>query len=534
MPNSYSRQIVYLSKAQYQTLVSEGSITVDGTTVTYNENDLYVTPQSEPITDVQINNVSINNDGVVNIPIASSSDLGVVKVYAGYGIKKVDGGTYNGALRINGAASNIIKGGTDPDYPIIPIRQHESVFYGLAKAAGHDEKNSAESVGTYTPEAKAAIQQMLGISDLIAPPESSTMASQAYAINDLFLNGGKLYKATAAISEGAAFDSTTNCQAVKASEVFVKNTDYATTTNAGLIKVQNATTADATLRGGSILINDVLYVVGTSTAKIKSGTDQAALLSAAHTNYVAFYGLARAAGDTTQSQSNNAVGTYTDDAKAAIKNMIGINVDDVQVNGTSVVSSGVANIPIAELGNGLGLVKLVSGNGIEFSGAGNLMIVRASDAAIKNGGNSYTPIVPANQHQATFYGLAKAAGDTTMTSSSNAVGTYTDSAKASIKQMLGIVDGSTGTVDISGSTPTITALENTRYVCGEVSTLSFTPAASGICIVRFTSGSTATVLTIPNTVKFPEWFDSTELETNTIYEICVTDGVYGAVMLWAQ
>jgi hypothetical protein len=99
--------------------------------------------------------------------------------------------------------------------------------------------------------------------------------------------------------------------------------------------------------------------------------------------------------------------------------------------------------------------------------------------------------------------------------------------------MLGIQDGSTGTVDVSGTTPTIAAVENTRYVCGEVTSLDFTPAASGTCIVRFTSGSTVTVLTLPSTVKFPEWFDQTSLETNTIYEICVTDGVYGAVMSWA-
>ena len=37
-----------------------------------------------------------------------------------------------------------------------------------------------------------------------------------------------------------------------------------------------------------------------------------------------FYGLAKAAGDTTQALSNNAVGTYTDDAKTAIKSMIGV------------------------------------------------------------------------------------------------------------------------------------------------------------------------------------------------------------------
>ena len=37
-------KVVYLTDAQYQTLVTNGSITVGGVTVTYSENDLYVTP----------------------------------------------------------------------------------------------------------------------------------------------------------------------------------------------------------------------------------------------------------------------------------------------------------------------------------------------------------------------------------------------------------------------------------------------------------------------------------------------------------
>jgi len=45
----------------------------------------------------------------------------------------------------------------------------------------------------------------------------------------------------------------------------------------------------------------------------------------------------------------------------------------------------------------------------------------------------------------------------------------------------------------------------------------------------FTSGSTPTVLTLPNTVKMPEWF---EIETNRTYEISILNGVYGAVMSW--
>ena len=89
-----------------------------------------------------------------------------------------------------------------------------------------------------------------------------------------------------------------------------------------------------------------------------------------------------------------------------------------------------------------------------------------------------------------------------------------------------------GDVTVSGTTPTITAAANTRYLCGEVSTISFTPSATGICDVIFTSGTTAAVLTIPATVKFPAGVDLTSLETSTIYEINVLDGVYGVVATW--
>lgn len=85
-------------------------------------------------------------------------------------------------------------------------------------------------------------------------------------------------------------------------------------------------------------------------------------------------------------------------------------------------------------------------------------------------------------------------------------------------------------VTVSGATPAITALSGVRYVCGEVSTLDITPCVSGICDIVFTSGSTATVLTLPNTVKFPD--GAFTPEANTTYEINILDGVYGAVMAW--
>ena len=158
-----------------------------------------------------------------------------------------------------------------------------------------------------------------------------------------------------------------------------------------------------------------------------------------------------------------------------------------------------------------------------------IMTYPAESGDIKNGTTPYKPIGRADQHEATFYGLAKATGDTTQSTSSNAVGVYTDTAKTKIKEMLGVEK----TVAVSGTSPTITAEANARYICGEVTSLSFTPCASGICDVQFTSGSTVTVLTVPSTVKFPDWFDPTSLKTNTVYEINILDGIYGVVMKWA-
>jgi len=61
----------------------------------------------------------------------------------------------------------------------------------------------------------------------------------------------------------------------------------------------------------------------------------------------------------------------------------------------------------------------------------------ATSLAIKYGTNKWNPIVSEHQHESTFYGLAKAAGDSTQSQSNNAVGTYTTEAKAAIRSMLG-------------------------------------------------------------------------------------------------
>lgn len=120
----------------------------------------------------------------------------------------------------------------------------------------------------------------------------------------------------------------------------------------------------------------------------------------------------------------------------------GSGVSDVQVNGTSVVSNGVANVPIATDETN-GVVSAAQNRGIMVligENAGKLAISSATEADVKGGNNAYKPIIPYNQHQSAFYGLAKAAGDTTQSASNNAVGTYTADALFKIQKMLGIYE----------------------------------------------------------------------------------------------
>ena len=95
-----------------------------------------------------------------------------------------------------------------------------------------------------------------------------------------------------------------------------------------------------------------------------------------------------------------------------------------------------------------------------------------------------------------------------------------------------VMDGHNGMVTeyVTGTTPSIIAQADTRYICGEVATLDFTPCQTGICDVVFTSGSTPTVVTLPSTVKFPD--GELTIEADTTYEINILDGIYGAVMSW--
>lgn len=158
-----------------------------------------------------------------------------------------------------------------------------------------------------------------------------------------------------------------------------------------------------------------------------------------------------------------------------------VPVQDVQVNGTSVLSNGVANVPAAS-SDTLGVSKVVASNGIEISSANELRIVRASDSHIKSGANGYRPIVSLNQHAAAFYGLAKAAG-VDLANETVTLGTYTDAAKHAIHNMLG-VEGKMRllkTIDVTTPTTAIafdTDVDNLPFQVDRFTFVAFCPTAS--------------------------------------------------------
>ena len=111
-------------------------------------------------------------------------------------------------------------------------------------------------------------------------------------------------------------------------------------------------------------------------------------------------------------------------------------VQNVTVNGTSVLEDGVAVIPNAST-TVFGVVRI--GSGLYVGNNGTLYVNPASDAQIKGGTNAQNPIGAATQHTSVFYGLAKLAG-ADLKSSTTPVGTYTDAAINKILALLGIDD----------------------------------------------------------------------------------------------
>lgn len=287
-----------------------------------------------PVQDVQVNGVSVLQDGVANVPIVTTNSgiAGVVKVNAFNGLTM-----NNDVLSINVAYDTDIKAGTNYYKPITPVRQHQSTFYGLAKAAGADMKNIANTtVGVYPDAQKEAIQSMLGITQMLAPENPNLVATQAYSIGDVFAANGHLYKATAAIAQDGAIIPDTNCvettmvdaggkikdvRVVGSSVVGndgVANIPVASHDNAGVIKIYRNGTYGLTVNSSGYI-----QITPASTQQIKAGASNAVSLSPSLQEYAVYYGLSKLAGEDLKNDTVT-VGQYPETSKTAIKAMLGV------------------------------------------------------------------------------------------------------------------------------------------------------------------------------------------------------------------
>jgi len=93
--------------------------------------------------------------------------------------------------------------------------------------------------------------------------------------------------------------------------------------------------------------------------------------------------------------------------------------------------------------------------------------------------------------------------------------------------------GGMNIVNLSGTQITQVGADNTFYVCGELTELTFTAPSVGITMIRFTSGTTPTVLTVNGVTAWMFDNDPTaaSLEANKTYDINVLNGV--GVVGWA-
>lgn len=372
--------------------------------------------------DIQINETSILSNGIANIPEASSETYGVLKTgYSTSGLQKDVGGY----LKIYPATSDNIKTGTEAYRPIVPYHQHESVFYGLAKVAGADMSSSSNEVGVYTDTVKTAIQSMLAVPSSNNPIFTGTFSQNRKSNTTVGTN---------------SFSSGDNCEA--SAEDSHAEGRYTIASGHYSHAEGNYTTASgmASHAAGTVTVANHASQYTFGEYNVEDSSSASALTRG---NYIEIVGN----GTASNAKSNARTLDWNGNEYLNGYLYVGCNADssggtriphDIQINGTSIVLNGVANIPIAD--GVVGVVKVRENtDGLKIDSSNNLQIAGPTENQIKSGATNYRPLTPYLQHTATFYGLAKAAGDSTQSSSSNAVGVYTDNAKTAIQNMLNVL-----------------------------------------------------------------------------------------------
>lgn len=418
---------------------------------------------------------------LTRVPHATESDYGTIKLGAGLA-QIVDAQGHDEGIGVLLAPNSLIKQGTETDWAVPVSGAGAAAFYGLAKAAGDTtQAQSSNAVGTYTDAAKTAIQEMLDV------PSNDAIPTK---VSDLTNDSGFITSFTETDPTVPAWAKAATKPAYTAAEV-------------GAPSVQEMNAAITTAIG-DIHSFDVEVVSALPTSNI-----------ATHTIY-----FVPKSGDT-----NDIYDEY-----------LYINNKWEMIGNTQVDLSGYA------------LTSAIPTNVSQLS----------NDSGYLTSFTETDPTVPAWAKASTkpTYTAAEvgAATQADITNAINSLIVVSDTAPSdssakiwidnnnensvqvpTVEEMntaLAAKEDKTQIVNVSDTDPVITAAANTQYICGEVATLSFTPAASGVSDIIFESGTTATVLTVPSTVKFPEWFDPSDLEANKVYEISIMNGVYGAVMAW--
>jgi hypothetical protein len=177
-----------------------------------------------------------------------------------------------------------------------------------------------------------------------------------------------------------------------------------------------------------------------------------------------------------------------------------VPVKDVKIDGSSVVGNqGSANIPKADVST-FGVMRAPNpvSSGLQMDPLGYLKTTEANISQVQGGTNEYRVIVPDNQHEAVFFGLAKAAGRDLKDVRNVTVGQYPENAKTAIRNMLGVAGGSGDLDQKADKTDTVlnTTLSRGRNTSSSVGTASVAfgtnVIASGLNSQAFGSDTQAT------------------------------------------
>lgn len=373
-------------KVSAGTVASPASVTAVNDLTTKAYVDTAISNITMPVSDVQINGSSIINNGIADIPIASESNLGAVKVNANRGI----GIFADGTLSMAYASSNDIKGASSSFKPITPSREQEATFYGLAYAAGDiTQQASNNAVGQYTDSAKTAIQQMLDV-----PSTSAVTSEIAAAIGNINsfdmsvvqalpmenISNHTIYLVPKTGDTNDVYDEyvyvNNGWEMVGNTQIdlsnYVQKNQYATSTTAGLVRIN--------LNYGLVInpANGDITTRSATTDQIKIGTDQFRPITSRYQHESTFYGLAKAAGSD-EKDSALPLGTYSTAAKSAIRSMIGAAASS-DIPDTSIYATKADTVLESSLSRGrkanttIGVSSFAFGDNVEASGDGSLAV----------------------------------------------------------------------------------------------------------------------------------------------------------------